>query len=90
MIRFRLYIAGQSAKDELIVDNVTQILKDEYGTGYQLEVIDVIEHPELATRDSILATPTLVKYDPHPVRRIIGDFSNKTKVLAGLDLLTQT
>lgn len=90
MIRFRLYIAGQSAKDELIVDNVTQILRDEYGTGYQLEITDVIEHPELATRDNILATPTLVKYDPHPVRRIIGDFSNKTKVLAGLDLITQT
>ncbi len=90
MIRFRLYIAGHSAKDELIIDNVKQILKGEYDTGYQLEVIDVIEHPELATRDYILATPTLVKHDPPPVRRIIGDFSNKTKVLAGLDLITQT
>ena len=89
MIKFKLYIAGQSAKDELIVANVTQILDDEYGTGYRIEVIDVIEHPELAARDNILATPTLVKYDPHPVRRIIGDFSNKTKVLAGLDLITK-
>jgi circadian clock protein KaiB len=89
MIRFRLYIAGQSAKDEHVVDTITQILKHEYGTDYQFEVIDVIEHPELATRDNILATPTLVKYDPQPVRKIIGDFGKKTLVLASLDLITQ-
>jgi circadian clock protein KaiB len=89
MNKFKLYIAGQSAKDELIVNNVTQILDDEYHKEYLLEVIDVIEHPESAAHDNILATPTLVKYDPRPVRRIIGDFSNKTKVLAGLDLITQ-
>ena len=89
MNKFKLYIAGQSAKDELIINNVTQILEEEYRKEYRLEVIDVIEHPELAAHDNILATPTLVKYDPRPVRRIIGDFSNKTKVLAGLDLITQ-
>lgn len=89
MNKFKLYIAGQSAKDELIVNNVTQILNGEYHSAYHLEIINVIENPEQAAHDNILATPTLVKYDPRPVRRIIGDFSNKTKVLAGLELITK-
>lgn len=89
MNKFKLYIAGKSSKDELIVTNVTQILEEAYRTEYHLDIIDVIEKPELAAHDNILATPTLVKYEPRPVRRIIGDFSNKTKVLAGLEIITR-
>ena len=53
---------------------------------YTLEVLDVFEHPETAYEDMILATPTLIKILPEPVRRIVGDLSNRERVLAGLEI----
>ena len=53
---------------------------------YQLEIIDVLEQPQVAEDDKILATPTLIKQLPPPLRRVIGDLSDKTKVLLGLEV----
>jgi circadian clock protein KaiB len=60
--------------------------KEELEGCYQLEVIDILEHPQLAEDERILATPTLIKQLPPPLRRVIGDLSNRDKVLFGLDV----
>jgi circadian clock protein KaiB len=90
MHKLRLYVAGSTLKSERIIKNLKQLLDDEFNNQYALEIIDVIDKPELAERDNILATPTLIKIEPYPVRRIIGDFSNKDMVLQGLDLVKPT
>ncbi|MDJ0524050.1 MAG: circadian clock protein KaiB, partial [Microcystis sp. M53600_WE12] len=63
------------------------ILEEEFQGVYALKVIDVLKNPQLAEEDKILATPTLAKVLPPPVRKIIGDLSDREKVLIGLDLL---
>ena len=63
------------------------ILEQEFQGVYALKVIDVLKNPQLAEEDKILATPTLAKILPPPVRKIIGDLSDREKVLIGLDLL---
>lgn len=63
------------------------ILEEEFQGVYALKVIDVLKNPQLAEEDKILATPTLSKVLPPPVRKIIGDLSDREKVLIGLDLL---
>lgn len=82
----RLYITGQTSKSERAVKNMHRICKEELNDQYKLEIIDILENPQLAEDDKILATPTLVKMLPPPLRRIIGDLSDKNKVLLGLDL----
>ena len=69
--------------------HLKQIIAQESKTEFQLEVIDVTKHPQLAEDDKILAVPTLVRRLPPPVRKIIGDLSDKQKVLVGLDLISQ-
>jgi len=64
-----------------------QICSKEFEGKIDLEIIDVIENPQLAKDEKIIATPTVIKMLPAPIRRIIGDFSNREKVLLGLDLL---
>jgi len=85
--RLKLYIAGSTLKSENIIKNLKQLLEEEFNDQYSLEIIDLIESPELAEQDKILATPTLLKIEPLPAKRIIGDFSNKKMVLFGLDLV---
>lgn len=87
MHRLKLYIAGSTLKSENIIKNLKQLLEEEFNDQYSLEIIDLIESPELAEQDKILATPTLLKIEPLPAKRIIGDFSNKKMVLFGLDLV---
>ena len=88
----KLYVTGSSARAETAIGNLTRICEQELGGLYQLEIIDVLEHPQLAENDKVLATPTLIKQLPPPLRRVIGDLSDKDKVLLGLevrrDLLT--
>jgi circadian clock protein KaiB len=85
----RLYVAGQTPKSIVALTNLKRIC-DEYMTGqYKIEVIDLMENPQLAQRDQIVAIPTLVRELPSPLKRIIGDLSNTDRVLVGLDLLPQ-
>lgn len=82
----RLYITGMTPNSKRAVENVKRIC-DEYLNGrYQLEIIDMYQQPALAEGEQIVASPTLVKLAPHPFRKLIGDMSNKEKVLIALDL----
>lgn len=82
----RLYVAGQTPKSILAFANLRRICEEHLAGHYQIEVVDLLEHPQLARGDQILAIPTLVRRLPAPVRKIIGDLSNTERVLIGLDL----
>ena len=82
----QLYIAGQSPKSILAIENLRRVC-DEYLPGrYRIEVIDLLETPELARAAEIVAVPTLVRRVPLPVRTLIGDLSDTDRVLVGLQL----
>lgn len=83
----KLYITGQTPKSQRAVENLHRICDQELRGHYEMQVIDVLEHPQLAEDERIIATPTLTKSLPPPLRRIIGDLSNTEKVLLGLDLV---
>ena len=85
----KLYVTGETANSERAIKNLKSVLETELKGLYTLKVIDVLKHPQLAEEDKILATPTLTKVLPPPVRKIIGDLSNIEKVLLGLDLTVQ-
>ena len=82
----RLYITGQTPRSKRAIANLRRIC-EELGGEYEVEVIDVLERPQLAEDEKILATPTVIKVLPPPVRRVIGDLSNTEQVLIGLDLV---
>ena len=84
--RLRLYITGRTPQSQRAIRNLKVICEAELKGEYEVEVLDVLEHPQLAESEKILATPTLVKHLPEPVRKIIGDLSDRDKVLLGLDL----
>jgi circadian clock protein KaiB len=81
-----LYVAGQSPKSLRAFDNLKRLCEEHLSGRYEIEVIDLIEHPALARRDDILAIPTVVRRSPSPLRKIIGDLSNTERVLGGLRL----
>lgn len=85
----KLYITGTSPRAERAIANLRHIIEEELGSKYKLVIIDVLEHPQLAEDEKILATPTLIKELPPPLRRIIGDMSDTEKVLLGLDVQVQ-
>ncbi len=82
----RLYVAGQTPKCLTALANLKRICEEHLPGQYQLEVIDLLENPRLAREHQILAIPTLVRKLPEPLRKIIGDLSNKERVLIGLDV----
>jgi circadian clock protein KaiB len=82
----RLYIAGQTPKSMAAIANLKNICEQHLAGKYRIEVIDLLEHPQLARGDQILAIPTLVRKLPTPIRKIIGDLSNTERALVGLDL----
>lgn len=82
----RLYIAGQTPKCVRAFTNLKQICEEYLAGRYRIEIIDLLQNPQLARGDQILAVPTLVRQLPEPVRKIIGDLSNTERVLVGLDL----
>ena len=82
----RLYVAGTSDRSTRAIVNAREILDEHLAGAYQLEVIDIFQQPTLAKDDQILAVPTLIKKLPAPLRRFIGDLSNRDVVLVGLDL----
>ena len=86
MYKLRLYVAGRTPKAEKAFENLKALCEDAFKDQYSVEVIDILEHPELAAEDKILASPTVIKILPDPIRRVIGDLSAKEKVLVGLGL----
>jgi circadian clock protein KaiB len=83
----RLYVAGQTPKSIVALANLKRICDEHMNGQYQIEVIDLMENPQLAQRDQIVAIPTLVRELPSPLKRIIGDLSNTDRVLVGLDVV---
>ena len=84
--RLRLYVAGNTPNSIAAFANLKEICEVHLGGQYQIEVVDLLENPTLAKGDQIVAIPTLVRRLPHPVKKIIGDLSNRDRVLVGLDL----
>ena len=82
----RLYVAGQTRKSLTAFANLKKICEEHLRGRYRIEVIDLLENPQFAKGDQILAIPTLVRQLPPPLKKIIGDLSNTEKVLVGLDL----
>ena len=84
-LTLRLYVSGQALNSRTAIRNL-ESLRAALTASAAVEVVDVREKPELAEEDRILATPTLVRREPPPVRKIIGDLSDTHRVLAGLEL----
>lgn len=82
----RLYVAGNTPKCQAALQNLKGYCEHHLKDQYAIEIIDLLQNPQLAEGDQILAVPTLVKKIPEPVRKIIGDLSNEEKVLVGLDI----
>src|SRR5512143_3524927 len=82
----RLYVAGQTPKSLLAFANLKKICEEHLAGQYRIEVIDLVEDPQLAKGDQIFAIPTLVRKLPQPLKKIIGDLSNTERVLVGLDI----
>jgi circadian clock protein KaiB len=82
----RLYVAGMTTKSKRAIQNIKQICEEHLKGRCDLEVIDVFRHPVLAKGEQIIATPTLLKELPLPLRRFIGDMSETERILVGLDL----
>jgi len=85
----RLYVAGQTPKSLAAFENLQTLCRNHLEGRYRIEVIDLLEQPQLARGDQILAIPTLVRKLPEPIRKIIGDLSNTERVVVGLDLRPQ-
>jgi len=85
----RLYVAGQTTKSVAALANLRRYCEQHVPGRYQLEVIDLMQHPQLAEGDQILAIPTVVRKVPEPIRKVIGDLSNEERVIVGLDLRPQ-
>lgn len=86
LYHLRLYVAGQTAKSLTAITNLKRVCEEHLAGRYDIEVIDLLQNPQLAAGDQILAIPTLVRRLPAPLKRIIGDLSNTERVLVGLDI----
>jgi len=84
--RLRLYVAGQTPNSITAFTNLKKICDEHLKGRYEIEIVDLLQKPQLARGDQILAIPTLVRRLPAPVKKIIGDLSNTERVLVGLDL----
>ena len=84
--QLRLYLAGQTTRSVAALENLKRICETHLAGRYEIEVVDLLENPTLAAGDQILAVPTLVRKLPEPIMKIIGDLSNESRVLVGLDI----
>jgi len=82
----RLYVVGATAQSQRAIANLREICETELAGRYRLEVIDIYQQPTLGAGEQIIAAPTLIKELPPPVRRLVGDMSDRDHVLLGLDL----
>ncbi|HET7490089.1 MAG TPA: circadian clock KaiB family protein [Acidimicrobiales bacterium] len=83
----RLYVAGQTPRSLTAFANLKRICEEHLAGRYEIDVVDLLENPQLARGDEILAIPTLVRRLPPPITKIIGDLSDTDKVLVGLQLV---
>jgi circadian clock protein KaiB len=84
--QLRLYVAGKTAKSVAAFENLKRLCEKHLPGKYQIEVVDLLVHPQLAKGDQIVAIPTLVRKLPPPIRKVIGDLSNVERTLVGLHL----
>ena len=89
MYKFRLYVVGRTPRSVELIEESVKLLEYAFNGRYHLDVIEVIESPELADKNEIMATPALEKVSPEPVRKVIGDLSDKQSVLSALGLTAQ-
>lgn len=89
MWEFKLYVAGQTPRSTAAIANLKSLCNEHMPGRYRIEIIDLLEQPELARSDQVVAIPTLVRRLPGPIRRIIGDLSNTDRVLVSLQLRTK-
>lgn len=85
----RLYVAGQTPKSVAALANLKRFCEEHLPGQYSIEVVDLVKNPQLARGDQILAIPTLVRKLPSPMKKIIGDLSDRERVLVGMDLRKQ-
>jgi circadian clock protein KaiB len=85
--RLRLFITGTTPRSARAIRNIQAICEEHLSGRYDLEVIDIYQHPEHVRAEQIIVTPTLVKQSPLPVRKLIGDLSDTDRMLAGLDVM---
>jgi circadian clock protein KaiB len=85
--RLRLFVTGTTPRSARAIRNIRTICEDNLKGRYDLEVVDIYQHPERIKPEQIVVTPTLVKELPLPLRKMIGDLSNKEQVLIGLDIM---
>lgn len=85
-----LFVTGTSPRTRVATENLKRICEQELEGLYKLEIVDVLENPQRAEDERILATPTLIKQLPPPLRRVIGDLSDKDKVLLGLEVRSES
>ena len=83
----RLYVTGTTAKSVRAVENIRSLCEEHLAGKYDLEVVDLYQQPELAAREQLVAAPTLIRKLPLPLRRLVGDLSDRQRVLAGLDVV---
>jgi len=88
-IKLILYIIGQSARAQRAINQLEEIMDNNFKGEYTLEVVDLLERPQLAEEEKIMAAPTVVKKLPQPIRKIVGDLSDEQQVLVGLDLASE-
>ena len=86
----RLYVAGETPKSLTAFANLRRICETHLAGRYEIEVIDLLERPQLAAGDEIIAIPTLVRKLPEPITQVIGDLSDTERVLVGLQLIPTT
>ena len=84
----KLFIAGPSSRSSLAISNIKHICEQYFKDAYQLEVIDIYQQPELAEEENIIAAPTLIRNDPPPVRRVVGDMTDQDRVVVMFTLDT--
>jgi circadian clock protein KaiB len=83
----RLYVSGMTPRSTEAINNLTAICEEHLKGRYELQIIDIYKHPELAGSDQILATPTLIKQLPLPLRKLVGTLSDEERVLVGLNVV---
>jgi len=82
----RLYVSGMTSRSLRAIDNLKKICEESLQGRYDLEVIDISQHPDAVSKDMVLATPTLIKELPKPIKAIIGDLSDTERILVALNL----
>jgi circadian clock protein KaiB len=85
----KLYVIGTNPASEQALRNIKEIIAQDTGSRFQLKVIDLRNNPQLAEKDKILAIPTLIREQPLPLKKIIGDLSDREKVLQGLEIISR-